>query len=125
MTIGRDLHPETEAEVDLDGSGRVHQPPSVWRTLTRRPTVKHTGPVSLTGSDVVNTLVLIVLGIVMLWTLVPGWVTAYDPLVGDAADKFLPPDLSHWFGTDRPVVTRSRASSTAPTTRYKGRSSAR
>jgi peptide/nickel transport system permease protein len=57
--------------------------------------------VPFTGSDVVNTLALMMLGVVVVWTLVPGWVTTHDPLVGDTAEKFLPPSLSHWFGTDR------------------------
>ncbi|MET0389423.1 MAG: ABC transporter permease [Polyangiales bacterium] len=53
------------------------------------------------GADVANLLALLALAIVAVWTLAPGWCTAYDPLVGDGADKFLPPSPEHWFGTDR------------------------
>ncbi|OZI37858.1 peptide ABC transporter permease [Bordetella genomosp. 10] len=56
---------------------------------------------SLAGADILNALALIVLAVVVMWTLVPGWFTAADPLVGNGADRFLPPSALHWFGTDR------------------------
>ncbi len=101
MRIGQELHSGSKAEVNFDGPERIQQAPGIWRTLTRRPAVKHTHKSLRTGSDVVNALALIVVGIVVMWTLVPGWFTAYDPLVGDVTAKFLPPGFSHWFGTDR------------------------
>jgi len=101
MNIGPNLDAETDAEVDFGRSQRFQQLPSVWRIIIRRLAVRRTGMVPFTGSDVVNTLALMMLGVVVVWTLVPGWVTTHDPLVGDTAEKFLPPSLSHWFGTDR------------------------
>lgn len=46
-------------------------------------------------------LAALILSVIALWTIVPGWFTVYDPLVGDAAERFLPPSAQHWFGTDR------------------------
>lgn len=54
-----------------------------------------------TAAQVANLLALLALSIVALWSIAPQWLTAYDPLVGDGAEKFLPPSLEHWFGTDR------------------------
>ncbi|WP_082931883.1 ABC transporter permease [Mycolicibacterium setense] len=48
-----------------------------------------------------TTLAALVLLTVALWTLFPSWFTSHDPLIGDGAQKFLPPSLEHWFGTDR------------------------
>lgn len=101
MTIGHDLHSAAEAKLDFDGSELIRQPPCLWRAITRRLAVRRTGLAAPTGADVANALALIVLGIVVAWTFVPGWFTSYDPLVGDAVDKFQPPSLAHWFGTDR------------------------
>jgi peptide/nickel transport system permease protein len=45
----------------------------------------------------------------VLWTLFPGFFTNSDPLRGNHAEKFQPPSLSHWFGTDhlgRDVLAR-------------------
>lgn len=53
------------------------------------------------AAQVANLLALLALTIVASWSLAPQWFTAYDPLVGDGADKFLPPSPEHWFGTDR------------------------
>ncbi|WP_233236570.1 ABC transporter permease [Bordetella sp. LUAb4] len=55
----------------------------------------------LASLDLLSGLALVVLAVVVMWTIAPGWFTAADPLVGDGADKFLPPSLQHWFGTDR------------------------
>ncbi|MCP3812006.1 ABC transporter permease, partial [Mycobacteriaceae bacterium Msp059] len=38
---------------------------------------------------------------VALWTIFPSWFTSHDPLIGEGAQRFLPPSLDHWFGTDR------------------------
>jgi peptide/nickel transport system permease protein len=100
MTIGQELHSGAKVGLDFDGSAHVQEPGS-GQSLRRFLTVKRPGLVSLSASGIANALALLVLGSVVLWTLVPSWLTAYDPLIGDAADKFLPPDLSHWFGTDR------------------------
>lgn len=48
-----------------------------------------------------TTLAALVLLTVALWTVFPSWFTSHDPLIGDGAQKFLPPSLEHWFGTDR------------------------
>nr|WP_306305353.1 ABC transporter permease [Rhodococcus yunnanensis] len=47
--------------------------------------------------------------VTVLWTLFPSVFTGYDPLSGDHWEKFLPPNLTHWFGTDhlgRDVLAR-------------------
>lgn len=51
-------------------------------------------------------LVLVLLAVAAL---VPGWVAPGDPLVADARQAFLPPGVEHWLGTDengRDVLTR-------------------
>lgn len=50
-----------------------------------------------------------VLGLVTAWALAPGWFTDQDPLKGNAVEKFSPPSLAHWFGTEnlgRDVLAR-------------------
>jgi peptide/nickel transport system permease protein len=101
MPIGQKLHPGPEAEASFDSVELAQQSPDDWWIFTRPPAIKGTHRLSLTGSDIVNALAMTVVGILVLWTLVPGWFTAYDPLVGDVAAKFQPPSLLHWFGTDR------------------------
>lgn len=47
--------------------------------------------------------------IVLAWTFVPGLFSTQDPLQGVSTDKFSPPSVEHWFGTDhlgRDVYTR-------------------
>jgi len=56
---------------------------------------------SLASLDLLSALALVALAVVVVWTIAPGWFTTADPLVGDGANKFLPPSLQHWFGTDR------------------------
>jgi len=41
-----------------------------------------------------------VIAIAVLWAVVPGLFTSYDPIDGVPADKLLPPGAAHWFGTD-------------------------
>lgn len=45
-------------------------------------------------------LAVVVVGIAVLWAVVPGLFTSSDPIVGIPADKLLPPSPAHWFGTD-------------------------
>lgn len=52
-------------------------------------------------SGIATGAALTVLAVVALWTVFPHWFTHYDPIVGDGAQKFLPPSADHWFGTDR------------------------
>lgn len=50
-----------------------------------------------------------VLLLVLAWSLVPGWFTAYSPIEGVPADKLQAPSAAHWFGTDhigRDVLSR-------------------
>ncbi|MET0901318.1 MAG: ABC transporter permease [Mycobacterium sp.] len=57
--------------------------------------------IRLSPSGITTGLAVAVLVIIALWTLVPGWFTHHDPLIGDGALKFLPPRPEFWFGTDR------------------------
>ncbi|MFD9701747.1 ABC transporter permease [Lentzea sp. NPDC059081] len=41
-----------------------------------------------------------VVGIVLLWSVVPGLFAGQNPAAGVPADKFRPPGFAHWFGTD-------------------------
>jgi len=45
-------------------------------------------------------LAIVILAIALLWALVPGLFTAYDPVNGVPAEKLQPPSATHWFGTD-------------------------
>jgi peptide/nickel transport system permease protein len=101
MPIGQELRSEAETALNFDGPERVQELSGAWPILARRLAVKRAKLISFTCADIVNVLALTVLCTVVLWTLVPGWFTAYDPLAGDTAAKFLPPSLLHWFGTDR------------------------
>jgi peptide/nickel transport system permease protein len=59
------------------------------------------GPATVLSAVLVATLVL--------WLIVPGLFTGHDPLVGNSAEVFLPPGLTHPFGTDhlgRDVLAR-------------------
>lgn len=42
----------------------------------------------------------LVLVILALWVFLPGLFTSYNPTLGIAEDRFLPPGAAHWFGTD-------------------------
>jgi peptide/nickel transport system permease protein len=101
MSIGQELQCEATAGADFDGAEHLQRPPRAWLPPVRRLAALRPGAVPLTGPGVVNAAALIVLGIVAAWTLVPDWLTSYDPLAGNSADKFLPPGPLHWFGTDR------------------------
>jgi peptide/nickel transport system permease protein len=41
-----------------------------------------------------------IIGVVLLWAVVPGLFTGYNPLAGVPAEKLQAPSLAHWFGTD-------------------------
>ena len=43
---------------------------------------------------------LAAVALVLVWALVPGLFSGHDPITGVPADKLLPPDGAHWFGTD-------------------------
>ena len=61
------------------------------------------------GRTVGLALAIAVLVLVTAWALFPGLFVSADPLVGDGADRFLPPSAEHLFGTDqfgRDVYTR-------------------
>jgi peptide/nickel transport system permease protein len=45
-------------------------------------------------------LAWIVIVVVVLWALIPGVFTPYDPLYAETADALQPPSLAHPFGTD-------------------------
>jgi peptide/nickel transport system permease protein len=46
------------------------------------------------------TVSLTVFGVALLWALIPGVFTQYDPIAIDNSQKLLPPSAEHWFGTD-------------------------
>ncbi|WP_345803352.1 ABC transporter permease [Microbacterium sp. AZCO] len=46
-------------------------------------------------------LSFLALALVLAWAVVPSLFTSYSPAVGVPADKFLPPSLVHYFGTDQ------------------------
>ncbi|CCW10602.1 ABC transporter permease (plasmid) [Rhodococcus aetherivorans] len=51
-----------------------------------------------------------VFGLALLWAIVPGAFTDYDPIAIDNSQKLLPPSAEHWFGTDllgRDLYTRT------------------
>ncbi|MET0700393.1 MAG: ABC transporter permease [Mycobacterium sp.] len=56
---------------------------------------------SLRPSTIATAIALVILATVVLWTFFPSWFTTHDPIVGDGAQKFLPPSWENWFGTDR------------------------
>ena len=41
-----------------------------------------------------------VIAMVLVWALVPGWFSSYDPLVGQAGQQLQAPNAAHWLGTD-------------------------
>ncbi|WP_258566854.1 ABC transporter permease [Microbacterium sp. Se5.02b] len=45
-------------------------------------------------------LAFVVVGVAVLWAIVPGVFAPGDPLTGVPADKLLPPSAAHWFGID-------------------------
>ncbi|WP_281689750.1 ABC transporter permease [Pseudonocardia thermophila] len=54
-------------------------------------------------------LSFLVLTLVIAWSVAPGLFTGHDPVLGDPAEMFRPPDAEHVFGTDqlgRDVYTR-------------------
>lgn len=46
------------------------------------------------------TISVFVLILVMLWAIVPGLFTSYNPLNGAPSQALSPPSAAHWFGTD-------------------------
>jgi peptide/nickel transport system permease protein len=46
------------------------------------------------------TLSVLVLIVVVLWAIVPGLFTSYNPLNGTPSQALAPPSAAHWFGTD-------------------------
>ncbi len=45
-------------------------------------------------------LAFAVVAVAVLWAVIPGVFAPGDPLTGVPADKLLPPNAAHWFGTD-------------------------
>jgi peptide/nickel transport system permease protein len=45
-------------------------------------------------------LSFVVVLLVVLWSLLPGLFTSYNPVNGDTASKLAAPSAGHWFGTD-------------------------
>ena len=46
------------------------------------------------------TLAWLVIAMVALWAMVPGWFAHQNPVVGQAGQQLLAPGLAHWLGTD-------------------------
>jgi ABC-type dipeptide/oligopeptide/nickel transport system permease subunit len=73
---------------DEDDDGAGPQPgrwPKFWRQFRR-------SRLALPGG-------LIMLGFIVVAALAP-WIAPYDPFVSDLGNVLLPPDDTHWFGTD-------------------------
>jgi peptide/nickel transport system permease protein len=68
--------------------------------LPSAPAPAHRRP-SLRPGSIATGVALLILATVVLWTFFPSWFTTHDPIVGDGAQKFLPPSWENWFGTDR------------------------
>lgn len=84
--------------------GGVDKQKSVFKTSSRWERLR--GSVFTSPTVIVAVLWLLV---VVIWTLVPGWVTSGDPISGEVSQKLLPPNGEHWFGTDqlgRDIFTR-------------------
>ncbi|MDL9978826.1 ABC transporter permease [Microbacterium candidum] len=45
-------------------------------------------------------LAVVIVSIAVVWALLPGLFTHYDPLTGVPAERLQPPSAAHWFGTD-------------------------
>lgn len=81
-------------------------------TADREPRDKATGRASRTplssstavarwlGLHWVLVISIAVFSVALLWALIPGAFTHYDPIAIDNASKLRPPSAEHWFGTD-------------------------
>ncbi|MFP7365396.1 ABC transporter permease [Corynebacterium callunae] len=84
--------------------GGVDKQKSVFKTSSRWERLRGS---AFTSPTVI--LAVLWLLVVLIWTLVPGWVTSGDPISGEVSQKLLPPNGEHWFGTDqlgRDIFTR-------------------
>lgn len=84
--------------------GGVDKQKSVFNTSSRWERLRGS---AFTSPTVI--LAVLWLLVVVIWTLVPGWVTSGDPIGGEVSQKLLPPNGEHWFGTDqlgRDIFTR-------------------
>lgn len=84
--------------------GGVDKQKSVFKTSSRWERLRGSAFTSPTVILAVSWLLVVV-----IWTLVPGWVTSGDPIGGEVSQKLLPPNGEHWFGTDqlgRDIFTR-------------------
>ncbi|PUB25303.1 peptide/nickel transport system permease protein [Promicromonospora sp. AC04] len=72
--------------------------------MSRTPTraAPHTLPrgLALARTRPAALVALAVVLLILAWALFPGLFTGQDPITGVPADKLLPPDGAHWFGTD-------------------------
>lgn len=50
--------------------------------------------------NITQGIAIAILAVVGLWVVFPALFTAHDPIVGDGRQRFLPPSLENWFGTD-------------------------
>lgn len=70
-------------------------------TPARRRVQRSTDALRWAGAHWSLSLAIGVVGLVLLWALVPGLFTSYDPLLPDPAAKLSGPSAEHWFGTDQ------------------------
>jgi peptide/nickel transport system permease protein len=82
----------------------------VTQNLASAPARPRTSPLAVLRSTPWSVRISgVVLILVTAWALVPGWFTGQDPLKGNRLEKFQPPGVAHWFGTDhlgRDVLAR-------------------
>ncbi|WP_051297807.1 ABC transporter permease [Brevibacterium album] len=85
----------------------AHTPPSAGTAAPASGTPAHGGarPAGL-GTRLrlprITTLIAaVVLGVTILWALVPGLFTGHNPIDGGETASLLAPSAEHWFGTDQ------------------------
>ena len=67
---------------------------AIAESVTPSPTPRRRRP--LIGLLAITAVLLVI----VLWAIVPGLFTSYDPLAGDTEAIFAPPSAAHWFGAD-------------------------
>jgi peptide/nickel transport system permease protein len=86
-----------------------HEPRDEFTDVATGTSTSPTKAVRWLGSHWVLVISVAVFTLALLWALIPGAFTQYDPIAIDNAVKLRPPSAEHWFGTDllgRDLYTR-------------------